>query len=125
MARRAGGSGGLSVVLDRVAAVLVGLIGCVHLAVGARAFAAPSQHGVWFLSAGFLLITTGLANLACSRGASPLQSLAGASGALAILILGGLIAASDRDLLLAPQTLALLGLGLLLSGLRLRELLRL
>ena len=110
--------------LDQAAAVIVALIGLLHLAVGREAFLSPSERGVWFLSAGFLLFTTGLANLACA-GVRPtrLQSLAAASGALAILVSGGLLAAGDRALLLSPQTLVLLGLGVFLSLRRLGELL--
>lgn len=111
--------------LDQAAAAVVSLIGVLHLVVGHQAFVSPTEGGVWFVSAGFLLVTTGLANLACA-GVRPakLQSLTAASGALAILVLGALIAAADRDLLFAPQTLVLLALGLLLSGLRFRDLLR-
>jgi hypothetical protein len=105
MPKRAPSRPNIILAVDRIAAVLVALLGGLHLAVGAHAFAAPTQRGVWFLSAGFLLITTGLGNLACSKGASPLQSLAAASGSLAILILGGLLGAADRHLLLAPRPL--------------------
>ncbi len=108
--------------LDRAAGVLVVLIGLVHLGVGRAAFTHPTERGVWFVSAGFLLVTTGLANIAASRGASRLQSAAAASGSGAILILGALIAAADRDLLFAPQTLVLLALGAFLTALRLRGL---
>jgi hypothetical protein len=111
-------------IVDKVAGALVGLIGVVHLAVGHGAFTAPTQHGIWFLSAGFLLVTTGLANLAASNRPTLLQCLAAASGSLAVLILGGLMARSNPELLKAPQTLALLGLGLLLTALRLRDLVR-
>lgn len=109
---------------DQSAAVLVGLIGLTHLAVGHRAFTSPTESRVWFVSAGFLLVTTGLANSACTNGRpTRLQSLTAASGALAILVLGALIAAADRDLLFAPQTLVLLALGLFLAVRRLGDLL--
>jgi len=109
--------------LNRLAAGMIVVIGLLHLAVGHAAFTAPTERGVWFVSAGFLLVTTGLANMAASTASSRLQTVAAASGSLAILILGALIARADRDLLFAPQTLVLLALGLLLTALRLRELL--
>ncbi len=107
--------------LDQIAAALVSLIGVAHLVAGQQAFLAPTERGVWFVSAGFLLVTTGLANLACSSTARTgrLHNLAGLSGALAILILGGLSVMADRDLLFAPQTLVLLALGGFLSVRRL------
>ena len=108
--------------LDRAAGALVVLIGLLHLGVGHEAFTNPTERGVWFVSAGFLLVTTGLANLASANAASRLQSAAAASGSAAILISGALIAAADRELLFAPQTLVLLGLGAFLTALRLRQL---
>ena len=111
--------------LDQAAALVVALVGLIHLAVGREAFLSPSERGVWFVSAGFLMLTTGLANLACA-GARPsrLHSLAAASGALAVLILGGLLAAADRQLLLAPQTLVVFVLAGFLSVRRLGEIVR-
>jgi hypothetical protein len=107
--------------LDQAAAILVALVGLVHLAVGHQAFLAPTPGGVWFASAGFLLVTTGLANLACGASLRPgrLNSGAALSGAAAILVLGGLTAAADPNLLFAPQTLVLLVLGLFLAVRRL------
>ncbi|MDB5670878.1 MAG: hypothetical protein JWO25_1837 [Alphaproteobacteria bacterium] len=110
--------------IDRCAGTLVVIIGLVHLAVGRGAFVAPTNGGIWFLSAGFLLVTTGLANIAASGSPSRLQSAAAASGSLAVLVLGALIARVDPGLLLSPQTLILLGLGSVLTALRLRDLLR-
>ena len=110
--------------LDRIAGALVVLIGLAHLAVGRAAFTAPTAPRIWFASAGFLLVTAGLANLACVSRPSRLQAAAGISGGLAILILGALIVAGDRELLTQPQTLVLLALGVLLTVLRLRDLLR-
>lgn len=113
-------------IIDQIAAVLVALIGVVHLAVGHQAFADPTERGVWFLSAGFLLIVTGLANLTRARAPirSRLQSLTALGGAVTILILVALIAATGSGLLFEPQTLILLVLGLLLTGFSLRDLLR-
>jgi|GEM_PF-3095844 len=109
--------------LDQMAAVLVSLIGVVHLAVGWRSFVSPTASGVWFVSAGFLLVTAGLINLSCARGGTPrLQSAAALSGGLAIVVLGGLIAAADPDLLMQPQTLILLTLGVVLTVFRFRDL---
>lgn len=111
--------------LDQIAAVLVSLIGLVHLVVGREAFFNPTERGVWFASAGFLLVTTGLANLACAEGRSTrLQALTALSGSLAILASGGMLAVADPDLLFAPQTLVLVGVGVLLALLRLRDLSR-
>ena len=112
--------------IERIAAGLVLLIGLLHLAVGRRMFFEPTEQGVWFLSAGFLLVTTGLANLARAAEIRPsrLLSATAASGALAILALGALIAAASPELLLAPQTLVLLALGALLGAFSLRDVLR-
>jgi hypothetical protein len=111
--------------LDQAAAVIVSLVGLVHLLVGREAFLTPSERGVWFVSAGFLMLTTGLANLSCaSVRPTRLQSLTGMSGALAVLILGGLLAVADPRLLLAPQTLVVFALGGFLSLRRLGELSR-
>lgn len=107
--------------IDRIAASLVALFGLAHLAVGHRVFTDPTEARIWFAAGGFLLVTTGLANLAASGAGSRLQSAAAASGTLAILILGALLARGGTGLLLEPQSLVLLALGLLLTGLRLRE----
>ncbi len=108
--------------VNKIASALVILIGLLHLGVGHAAFIAPTERGVWFVSAGFLLVTTGLANMASSTDSAKLQTAAAASGGLAILILGALIASANPDLLFAPQTIVLLLLGVLLSALRLRDL---
>ena len=50
--------------VDRIAALLVLLFGLLHLAVGHRAFADPTEARIWFAAGGFLLVTAGLANLA-------------------------------------------------------------
>src|SRR5687768_17401253 len=107
--------------IDRIAAALVFLFGLLHLAVGYRAFIDPTEPRIWFAAGGFLLVTTGLANLAASGTRSRLQSAAAASGSLAILVLGGLLARGELALLLEPQSLLLLAIGVLLTGLRLRE----
>lgn len=107
---------------DRVAAWLVCLLGAAHLAVGSAVFAAPTQRRVWFASAGFLLIVTGLANLAAQSGATRLQSLAGGVGSVSILIIGTLLAMAEPGLLTEPQTPILLAFGALLTACRVREL---
>ena len=110
--------------LDRLCAALVAILGVVHLYFGRAAFTAPTTAGVWFASAGFLLIVTGLANLAASEGASRMQTLAALAGSVAILILGFLISRADPHLLREPQTLVLLALGAFLTLMRLRALAR-
>jgi len=110
--------------VDRIAALLVLLFGLLHLAVGHRAFADPTEARIWFAAGGLLLVTTGLANLAAAGAGSRLQSAAAASGSLAILILGALIARGQPALLTEPQTLLLLAIGMLLTALRLREIFR-
>lgn len=107
---------------DRIAAWLVCILGIAHLAVGHAVFTEPNERRVWFASAGFLLIVTGLANLGAQSGGTRMQSLAAATGSLSILVIGALIAWADPDLLTQPQTLTLLALGLLLTVNRLREL---
>jgi sulfite exporter TauE/SafE len=112
--------------IDQIAAVLVALLGAVHLWVGHQAFVSPSERGVWFLSAGFLLILTGLTNLARVRASaqSRLQSFAALCGAVSILVSGALIAVSNLELLVDPRAITLLVLGLLLTGFSLRDLVR-
>ena len=107
---------------DKVAAWLVCILGVAHLAVGYAVFIEPNDRRIWFASAGFLLIVTGLANLGAQGGARRMQSLAAAVGSLSILVIGALLAAADPDLLTQPQTLTLLALGLLLTLNRVREL---
>jgi len=110
--------------IDRIAAGLVLLFGLLHLAIGHKAFVSPTEAGIWFASGGFLLVTTGLANLAAAGARSRLQSAAAASGNAAILIIGALLARGKLALLLEPQTILLLAIGLLLTTLRLREIFR-
>lgn len=105
---------------DKASAWLVFIIGALHLAVGHAAFTAPSAPRIWFASAGFLLIVTGLANLAAQDRAGKMQQAAALAGSSSILILGTLIAVSDRNLLTQPQTLVLLALGLILTVRRIR-----
>src|SRR6476620_4763442 len=110
--------------LDLVCAWLVALLGLLHLAVGRAVFTAPTNARIWFASAGFLLIVTGLANVAAHGKADRAQNGAALAGSLSILILGGLIARSDPGLLWQPQTLVLLALGALLTVQRLQGLSR-
>lgn len=110
--------------LDRAAGALVASFGLLHLAAGHAAFLAPTEPRIWFAAAGFLLITTGLANLAASGSGSRLQSAAAASGSLALLILGALLARAKPSLLLEPQTILLVAIGAFLTVLRLREVFR-
>lgn len=106
---------------DKAAAWLVCILGIAHLAVGRMVFLAPNEKRIWFASAGFLLIVTGLANLGAQDGRTRMQSLAAAVGASSILIIGALLARGDPKLLFQPQTLTLLALGTLLIVQRLRE----
>ncbi len=106
---------------DKAAAWLVCILGVVHLAVGHAVFIEPNERRIWFAAAGFLLIVTGLANLGAQAGRTRMQSLAAAAGGLSILVIGALLALADPDLLIQPQTLTLLALGLLLTVQRLRE----
>ena len=110
--------------IDRIAAASVFLFGLLHLAIGYKAFTDPTEPRIWFASGGFLLVTAGLANLAAAGARSRLQSAAAASGSIAILVLGALIARGKLGLLLEPQTILLLALGVLLTVLRLREIVR-
>src|SRR4051812_15667633 len=110
--------------LDLVSAWLVALLGILHLAVGRAVFTAPTTPRIWFASAGFLLIVTGLANVAAHGKADRSQNGAALAGSASILVLGLLIARSDPDLLRQPQTLVLLALGAFLTIQRLRALTR-
>ena len=107
---------------DKVAAWLVCILGAVHLAVGRAVFTDPNERRIWFASAGFLLIVTGLANVGAQSGGTRMQSVAAIVGNLSILAIGFLLALADRELLTQPQTLTLLALGLFLTVNRLREL---
>ncbi len=106
--------------VDKASAWLVCIIGALHLSVGHAAFTAPSEPRIWFASAGFLLVVTGLANIAAQGGTGKMQHAAALAGSSSILILGTLIAMSDRNLLTQPQTLVLLALGLILTVQRIR-----
>jgi uncharacterized membrane protein HdeD (DUF308 family) len=106
--------------LDLVCAWLVALLGVVHLVVGRAVFTAPTTPRIWFASAGFLLIVTGLANVGAHGKADRSANGAGLAGSASILVLGVLIARSDPDLLRQPQTLVLLALGAFLTIQRLR-----
>src|SRR3954463_1504635 len=108
--------------LDKACAWLVAIIGVVHLAVGRAVFTAPTTQRIWFASAGFLLIVTGLANLAAHGSRDRIQNVAALAGSASILILGALIARSDPHVLRQPQTLVLLALGAFLTLQRLRAL---
>lgn len=110
--------------LDRLAAVLVCLFGLLHLFVGRAVLAEPTNPRIWFAAGGFLLVTTGLANLAASARPTRLASASALSGNLALLILGALVAKGDPQLLREPQTLALLAIGAFLSAMRAREMIR-
>ena len=110
--------------IDRIAAGLVFLFGLLHLAIGYKAFTDPTEPRIWFAAGGFLLVTAGLANLAAAGAGSRLQSAAAASGSIAILVLGALLARGRMALLLEPQTILLLAIGVLLTAFRLREILR-
>jgi hypothetical protein len=50
--------------IDLAAGALVSLFGLLHLAVHYNVFIYPTQPRIWFAAGGFLLVTTGLANLA-------------------------------------------------------------
>lgn len=112
--------------IDQIAAALVALIGVVHVAVGSRVFVEPTERGVWFLSAGLLLILIGLVNLCRAR--APVRfrllTVTALCGALAIAVLGALIAASSPALLAQPQTVVLLAIGLVLTSMSVRDLFR-
>ncbi|MFN2472762.1 MAG: hypothetical protein ABR588_02405 [Sphingomicrobium sp.] len=107
---------------DRIAAWLVCIFGVAHVAVGHTVFTEPNERRIWFASAGFLLIVTGLANLGAQGSRTRMQSLAAAVGNLWILVIGALLGFADRHLLAQPQTLILIALGLLLTVNRAREL---
>ena len=110
--------------LDRLAAMLVVLFGLLHLFVGRAVFTGPTNPRIWFAAGGFLLVTTGLANLAAGTRPARLASAAALSGNLALLILGALIAKGDPGLLRETQTIALLAIGAFLSLMRVREIVR-
>lgn len=101
----------------RIAATLVLLFGMAHLAVGHRVFLAPTERGVWFLSAGLLLILIGLSNLAVAgrAAASRLAVATALFGSLSILLVGSLLVVAAPDSMASPQAVALLILGLVLA----------
>ena len=105
--------------VDKAAAWLVGLLGLAHLAAGYLAFVEPTERRIWFMSAGFLLILTGLANLAAQAQATRMNSLAGAFGGASILVIGALLALANPAAMAQPQSLLLLALGVVLTARRL------
>lgn len=107
--------------LNQIAGAVVCLIGMLHLAFGHAAFSNPTEASIWFASAGFLLLTTGLANIAAGEADSRLQSAAGASGSIAILIIGALLARGNPELLMEPQAILLMIVGAMLTCFRLGE----
>jgi uncharacterized membrane protein YecN with MAPEG domain len=100
----------------KAAAILICLLGLVHLGFGFNAFVQPTEPRIWFASAGFLLIVTGLCNLAAERTADRLIAVAALTGNASILILGSLFAVATPDVLAEPQSLLLIALGLFLAG---------
>jgi hypothetical protein len=104
--------------IARSAAMLVLLFGVAHVAVGHRVFLAPTERGVWFLSAGLLLIVIGLSNLAVAgrAAASRLAVATALFGNLSILLVGSLLIVATPDSMAAPQAIALLVLSLLLAA---------
>jgi uncharacterized membrane protein YecN with MAPEG domain len=108
--------------VDKAAAWLVCLFGIAHLAVGYTVFVEPTERRVWFTSAGFLLVLTGLANLAAKAPATRMSNLTAMVGNGSILVIGALLTVSNSNILAQPQTLVLLVLGLILTVQRLRDL---
>lgn len=112
--------------VDRIAAVLVTVLGVAHLAVGHAVFFAPTERRVWFMSAGLLAVLIGLVNLACAgRSAVSRTAIAAALfGALSILLIGALLTVATPGSTTSPQAIALLGFGVVLAFARGAQLLR-
>jgi hypothetical protein len=108
--------------IDKASAWLVCLLGLAHLVVGRAVFIEPTERRVWFISAGLLLIVIGLVNLTAQAHATRMNSLTGAVGGGSILLVGILLALANASIVAQPQTLILLGLGLVLTFRRLQEL---
>ena len=112
--------------LDQAAAGALILVGLAHIAAASKAFTAPTEPRVWFLSAGLLGLVAGLANLTRARTPNPpwllgLTALAGASG---ILLMGGLLTlAGDTGAMRGPG-LVVVAVGLLAGLFSLRDLAR-
>jgi hypothetical protein len=97
--------------IDLASGLTLLAIGALHVAAGAGVFAEPTARGVWFVSAGFLGIAAGLANLSRAAAQKPdwLQCLAALSGAAGILTMGALLTAAGAFRLPEmPGTLVLL-----------------
>jgi peptidoglycan/LPS O-acetylase OafA/YrhL len=107
-------------------AAALAALGVVHLVVGRSVFAAPTQDGAWFLSAGLLAIVGGIANLAPVTRAGALAHLAAGASAAACLALAAVLLAASDGAGVAPRawTLGTLAAALLFVrglGLAVRE----
>ena len=108
--------------VDKAAAWLVCLLAVAHLTVGYAVFIEPTERRVWFTSAGLLLLVIGLANLAAQAQATRMNSVTGAVGGISILAVGTLLSLANARILVQPQTLVLLAVGIVLTVRRLQEL---
>ncbi len=113
-------------ILDQVAAALILLTGIAHVAVGHRAFTETTEARVWFLSAGLMGITSGLANLARARSERPsrLLALAGLSGSLGMVLVGVLMQRTPDPPPLGPASIAVFAVGFIAAAFALRDLSR-
>lgn len=96
--------------LDQVAALILLGVGVLHSAVGADVFVAPTERGVWFVSAGFLGVAAALTNLARAADPAPtlLLAIAAFGGAVGALAMGALLlSAGGFRLGTGPETVVL------------------
>ena len=113
-------------IVDVTASALILLTGLAHVAVGHRAFTETTEARVWFLSAGLLGITAGLANLARATAERPsrLLALAGLSGSLGPLSIGLLLQLTEEPPPVGPASYAVFAIGFAAAAFALRDLFR-
>ena len=99
----------------RAAAILLCVLGLVHLGVGYNAFVNPTEPRVWFAAAGFLLIVTGIACLAAEEAPTRLNALSALAGTISVLILGLLFGAVAPNIIREPQSLLLIAVAAFLT----------
>ena len=111
-------------ILDLTASALILLTGVAHTAVGHRAFTETTEARVWFVSAGLLGITAGLANLARAGAERPsrLLALAALSGSLGTFLIGLLLQMTEKPPPIGPASYAVFAIGLIAAAFALRDL---
>jgi uncharacterized membrane protein len=101
-------------IVDQTISGLLLAVGILHVAAGSSVVLHPTDRGTWFISAGFLGITAGLANWARARTAAPsrLLALAALCGAAGVVVIGGLIAVQNPKALSTAPSLIVFAIAM-------------